>query len=191
MKIIILLIFLSSSVTTNGQVSSSKGLLASIYSMEIAKRHAKVFLLNNVLNGSENGSSFKMGGLVSASAGGLSTLSYVCSVENKKGILLGFYGNRITESGLPYVSYGFKNLDESEALELLTELKSIIEQNKKTLKRSMDNHIAYVHKDVRFVAFSSGVSIDIYVTWNGFTSRWKFSELKSSLEHYNKFLLNN
>lgn len=70
---------------------------------------------------------------------------------------------------------------------MLTELLSVIEINKNLLNTQAGT-VGYTYKDIAFVVSSKGFGLGIDVSWNGFRSSWKYSELKSTRSMYDALL---
>lgn len=156
------------------QVSVSSGLyFAKEYSKEKALYNAKDFVMKNVLGVSENVTKFEIDPLAAASSGELTSLVYKCEDKGLNGLILGFYGNRWNDSGVIYQAYGFKNLSEISAKEMLRGLNKVIDENSKYLNSDSDNNnLFYKYEDITFLIYNK-VSIIIRVFWKDFDSEWE------------------
>ena len=147
-----------------------------------------MFLLENVFDGGRNGIRYTVDAMRAVSSNGLTALAYYCESENKSGVLLGFYGYYKTSSGVPYMAYRFKNLPEVQALEMLTELLGVAESNKKYVNSGIGRNAGYTYDDLYFVVAPAGFGLGIDVSWDGFYSSWKYSELKLIRKKYDEML---
>ncbi len=96
MKRIVLLLTLCSSVLfANSQVMGF--FLAKEYGKEFATYYSKQFLYRDVLKSPQGVSKFSIDAVSAANSGELTTLSYSLDDSSKKGLILGFFGNYISE----------------------------------------------------------------------------------------------
>ena len=170
---IFLIVFIIISICYS-QVSESSGIVfAKEFSKEQALYKAKKFVMNDVIGAESYVTKFEIDPLASASSGELTSLVYKCKQKKISGLVLGFFGDRWNEMGVVYQSYGFKNLQENEALELLTLLDKHIAQHSKYLKTDSDNNnIFFKYDDLTFLVYNyNGIKIRVF--WNDYDSEWE------------------
>lgn len=173
MKLKLLLVILLFSNISYAQISVGSGVyFAKEFSKKKALYKAKEFVMTEVIGVEKTLIKFDIDPLAATSSGELTSLVYSCKSKNISGLVLGFYGNRWNESGVLYQLYAFKNLEEVEALEILSKIEKYINDESKYLSSDLDNNnIYFKHDDMTFLIYNDG-SIKIRVFWNGFDSEW-------------------
>ena len=121
MKLKLTLVFYLFTNTTFSQVKSNNNNFfnAKEFSKDAALFNSKFFLFKNVFGATTDISQFEVIPLAAASSGELTTLLYKCTSKQKEGLVFGFYGNYMTDAGLYYQGYSFKNLEKEQAIEFL------------------------------------------------------------------------
>ena len=160
------------------------------FSKDVSLFKAKTFLTHEVLETSGNSAQFEAIPLAAASSGELTTLLYKCDVQNKEGLILGFYGNYWdTTSGANYQGYAFKNLPREKAYEFLDKIELEIERNEGFLKNNNDNNnIVFEYDDLKVMIWTTGASYMIRVYWNSFDSTWEKVSFQRSKRRFEKII---
>lgn len=148
------------------------------FSKDIALFRAKDFVVNSVLGRKDNTVQFELDPLAAASSGELTSLVYRAEVLNVEGLILGFFGNHVTDAGTPYQAYAFKNLPAPKAKELLNLIESNIKENDKYLSADPgSNNIYFSYDDLTFIIDFDGQT-NIRVFWNEFDAKWDGTAFK-------------
>jgi hypothetical protein len=148
------------------------------FSKDIALFKAKEFVVNSVLGKNDNTVQFELDPLAAASSGELTSLVYRSEKLNMEGLILGFFGNHVTDAGTPYQAYAFKNLPAAKATELLTMIESKIKENDKYLSNDPgSNNIYFSYDDLTFIIDFDGQT-NIRVFWNDFDAKWDGTAFK-------------
>lgn len=164
--------------------------LAKEFSEEESFYRAKEFVMNDVLGAKEKITHFTLDHLAVAKSEELSSLVYHSSDRNQSGLVLGFYGTRMSEAGEIYNSYGFRALPEDSARKILTRLNQVLENEKKFLRSDKDNNnLFFTYKDITFLVYRDGRT-KIRVFWNGYDSEWESSSLERTIKRFEKKLKN-
>jgi hypothetical protein len=167
-----------------GQINSSAqppltSILAREYSKEMTLYLAKYFVAQEVLTSEENAKQFSLESLTASTSGELTALSYLCKSENKSGLILGFYGNEITDYGNIIKTYAFKEISKEKAQKMFDLINKAIEENKDFLIGNTDeNNLLLKYEDMEFVIYFSAASYKIRLLWNGFDAEWDFNSMK-------------
>jgi hypothetical protein len=183
MKLLYTLILISFlNIYSFGQVASPKKSKyywsVKEFSKDIALFRAKDFVVNNVFGENPNTVQFELDPLAAASSGDLTSLVYRSEVLNMEGLILGFFGNHITDAGTPYQAYAFKNLPAAKAKELLNIIESRIKENDKYLSNDAgSNNIYFSYDDLTFIIDFDGQT-NIRVFWNDFDAKWDGTAFK-------------
>lgn len=173
--------------TSFAQSPISKGFyFAKEYSKDEALYKAKDFVMDEILGESEGLVRFKIDPLAAASSGELTSLVYNCDGKNKTGLVLGFFGNYVNETGLPFQGYGFKNLDETDALNLLILIKEVYEKELFFINADKDNNNVYFRfQDLTFLVYNRD-GLRMRVFWNGFDSEWESTAFERTKRRFEK-----
>lgn len=164
-------------------------LSAKEYSKELSLYHAKTFLMFEVLGSTTEPVQFEIDPLTAATSGELTTLVYRCVEKNQEGLILGFWGNRVTEAGVQYNSYSFKNLPIEKARALFELINQHTKNNSKFLELDNDNHNFYfVFDDITLLIYDGSLTTKIRVYWNGFDSETDWATFKKMEKKLNKKL---
>ena len=184
----LLMIFsFSKSYSQVSATTSSNIWYAKEFSKDIALYHAKTFLINNVLEISSDVVKFEVIPLAAANSGELTTLLYKCETKKKEGLVLGFFGNYVNESGVLYQGYSYKNLNVAEASEFLNKIQEAIDNNENFLRNSIDtNNIYFKYNDIDVLIWGSAQSFTIRLYWNGFDSSWEKTAYDRSKRRFEK-----
>lgn len=161
--------------------------MGKIWSKEISLYKAKVFVLNNVLDSTNDIVKFQVTPLAASTSGELTTLIYDCKQQNKIGLVLVFYGDYWNNSGVLYQGYSFKQYPKSKAIALLERLSKTINENYKYLNTDKDDfNITYKEDDLTFVIYNVSLNqTKIRIFWNGFDAEWDASSLYKTLQKIN------
>ena len=125
--------------------------------------------------------------LAAASSGDLTTLLYKCESKKKEGLILGFYGNYVNPSGVPYLGYAFKNLEKTQAIEFLNKIQQAIIDHKNFLNSDKDNNNIYFrYDDIDVLIWTSSPDYSIRLFWNGFDSHWERVAFDRSKRRFEK-----
>ncbi|WP_299064295.1 hypothetical protein [uncultured Polaribacter sp.] len=143
--------------------------------------------MSKIIGTEEKVTKFEIDPLVAAKSGELTTLVYKCEEKKLSGLVLAFYGDRWNESGISYQAYAFKNLPINNALEVLSKLEKIIEDESKFLSQDYDNNnMFFKYDDLTFLIYKigGGGGSKIRVFWNGFNSDWETTALKRTKRRF-------
>lgn len=160
------------------------------YNREVALYQAKRFFLSNVLKTNTEPVKFQMDPIVAATSGELTSLLYLCPDKSLNGLIFAFYGDYWNEAGVVYKGYGFRNIPEKQALELV----GLIDQN---LQIALDycykdqtfNNISFTYEDLTFLYYyeiEDAPYLTIRVFWKDFDSEWnprEFKKTRKAVEH--------
>lgn len=148
------------------------------FSKDIALFRAKEFVVNSVFGKNNNSVQFELDPLAAASSGELTSLVYTSDQLGMEGLILGFFGNHVTDAGTHYQAYAFKNLPAGKAKELLTLIESKIKENDKYLSKDPgSNNIYFSYDDLTFIIDFDGQT-NIRVFWNDFDAKWDGTAFK-------------
>jgi hypothetical protein len=170
------------------KVNSSNVWSAKEFSKEISLFKAKEYLITSVLEPSTEVVTFEIEPLAAASSGELTTLIYKCDTQQKEGLILGFYGDYWSETGVLYQGYSFKNLDKPEATEFLIKIQQSIEAQIHFLRENPDNHnIFFIYDDLEVLIYVSMTgSYQIRIFWDGFDSTWEKTAFERTKKRFEK-----
>lgn len=184
---VLLIIIISNFSYSQVKVNSNNIWTAKEFSKEISLFKSKEFLFKNVLNSTEDVTSFEVIPLAASSSGELTTLLYKCNAKQKEGLILGFYGDYWNEAGVLYQGYAFKNLEKEKAIEFLNKIVHSIESNLKFLYESEDNNnIFFKYDDMDVLIWMDGENYSIRVFWQGFDSTWEKTAFERSKRRFEK-----
>ena len=184
---ILLLFIISNFSYSQVKVNSNNIWTAKEFSKEISLFKSKEFLFKNVLNSTEDVTSFEVIPLAASSSGELTTLLYKCNAKQKEGLILGFYGDYWNETGVLYQGYAFKNLEKEKAIEFLNKIVHSIESNLKFLYESEDNNnIFFKYDDMDVLIWMDGENYSIRIFWQGFDSTWERTAFERSKRRFEK-----
>jgi hypothetical protein len=161
--------------------------IAKEFSKEISLFKSKEFLCKSVLGASKEIVQFEVIPLAAASSGELTTLLYKCDTKQMEGLILGFYGNYLNETGVPYQGFSFKNLEKEKAIEFLNKIETSIDNNHKFLTENGDNNnILFKYEDIDVLVWSNAGAYTIRVFWNGFDSTWEETAFERSKKRFER-----
>lgn len=166
----------------NSQVVYSKE-----FSKEISLYKAKKFVIDSILGTTKLVMNFEIDALAATSSGELTSLVYNCDTLNKKGLLLGFYGNYWNESGMLYQGFGFKNLSVEKALQLLNKIDQVKSNYNRYLSiEENSNNVYFYFEDMTFLIYKTTLETKIRVFWKTFDAEWQevaFNRTKNRFEN--------
>lgn len=176
-KTLLLVIYTLTTSLIFSQASFHKfGFLSKEFSKELSIYYAKTFIMEEILGNSNNVVKFEINALAAASSGELTSLVYKSDDLKKKGLVLGFYGDRWNDHGVVYQSYAFKDLPEDKAIELLSKLDSITNKYSKYVNSDLGtNNIYFQYDDMTFLIYNTTTKTILRVGWNGFDSEWEWN----------------
>ena len=143
MKKILLPLIICSSLTFNAQRNNTAAvvgvaaaatavtfLTANMAQKEMAKQisqfRSKEYIINNIIGDSKGKEiKFETESLASDNSGGLISVAFNCDEVNKRGLLLGFFGENRDSTGYLGNAYGFRYLPLEEAKIILEKLEKI------------------------------------------------------------------
>jgi len=127
--------------------------------------------MEEVLGVTTDAVKFEIDALASANSGELTTLVYKCGSINKSGLILGFYGNKITAGGMPFQTFGFKVLPIDKANSLIDKIESVTKENSKYIDADLDNNNIYFHfDDMTVLIYNTSMTTRLRIYWEGFDS---------------------
>jgi len=187
----VFLLFFSILLANNVNSQIIGAYYAKEFNKDISLYKAKIFLVEEVFTVGENSDPipFNVDPLAAASSGELTTLIYNCPQKNKKGLILGFYGEYWDDggSGVNFIGYKFKNLPEDIALKLLTKIDKEMSTNEAYLSKDLDkNNIYFKFDDMVFIITKPAGLMKIRVLWNGFDSEWEETAFNRTKRRYLK-----
>lgn len=139
---------------------------------EITLHISKEFLIKQ-LGSSNKVVKLEADPLTITESGELTTIIYRCDDKNARGMLFGFFNDVVNEVGVSYTIYNFKNLNESQSLELMSKLDNLIDTHKDYLfENPRVNNIYFDHDDITFIIYYDN-KIKMRLLWNGFDSEWE------------------
>ncbi len=190
MKIGMLIISTLIAQSCFAQVSNRAVMFGKEYSKEISLYKAKIFVIKEVLGSSNAPIKFEIDPLAAASSGELTSLVYQCSVKNKEGMILGFYGSYWNDAGVIFQGYGFKDMPKEKALEVLNTIEKNITESKKYLSEDYENNNIYFQfDDITFLVYAGIMgTTKIRVFWNNFDADWDFIAFKRTKKRLEKKL---
>lgn len=175
--------------TVIAQVSTTSGYwLSKEYSKEISLYKAKAFVMKDVFQASSDIIQFEIDPLAATNSGEVTSLVYRCEVQNKEGLILGFYGNYWNDAGVVYQGYSFKNLPKEDAVELLNKITDTMEEQYDFLSADSDNDNVYFQYDDILVLIYKSAEIKIRLFWNDFDAEWGKTAFKRTKKRFEKNL---
>lgn len=192
MKKIILAAFLQLFflITNAQQINKTPGFFfAKEYGREFAAYYSKLFLYREVLKSPEGASKFSIDIISAASSGELTTLTYGLDDLNKKGLIIGFFGNYVNESGVQYLGYRYLNFDEAEAIEFLNMIQATLNQYQDYLNKSPEtNNLAFNYKGMTVIISNEFPGFKIRLFWETFDCLWNIESFERTRSRFIKFL---
>jgi hypothetical protein len=176
---------LTLSVVSYAQISTSNNVFdAKEYSKDIALYDSKNFLFNHVLHVKNEPIKFEVIPLAAASSGELTTLIY--KSQEKEGLILGFYGSYLKESGVAFTGFGFKALNKEQATEFLNKIQDIIDNEQKYLRdNSNSNNIVFRYEDIDVLISYDGTT-NIRLFYQKFDSTWEKTAFERSHRRFER-----
>ncbi|MBS1572620.1 MAG: hypothetical protein JST62_09525 [Bacteroidetes bacterium] len=155
---------------------------------EISLYKAKAFVINEVLETSNDVIKFQVSPISASKSGELTTLIYDCKQQNKSGLVMVFYGDYWNDAGVLYTGYTFKQFEKGKANLILKKLSKILNDNYKFLNENKDDfNVVYEEDDMTFLIYNVSInSTKIRVFWNGLDSEWDAKSLYKTLEYLEK-----
>ena len=93
----------------------------------------------------------------------------------------------MTDAGVLYQGYAFKNLEKDQAIEFLNKIQTAIEENKKFINDEADNNnVFFKYDDIDVLIWSSSLNYTIRLFWNGFDSSWEKTAFDRSKRRFEK-----
>lgn len=164
-------------------------IFAKDYSKEFSLYYAKSFVAHNILENKGNVLKFEIDPLAAASSGELTTLVYKCPSQNKRGLVLGFYGSRWNDAGVNFLSYAFKDLPIIKANEFIAKIESAVTENAKYLNEDLDNNnISFNYDDIKILIYAVPSGFKLRIFWNDFDSDWYYGDFKKTQKRLPKKL---
>ncbi|RYE90248.1 MAG: hypothetical protein EOO37_03410 [Cytophagaceae bacterium] len=143
------------------------------YSKDESLYRAKGFVMQDVLGLTDQPQQFGLWALVAATSGELTTLVYTSDEKKREGVVLAFYGNRWSETGVTYKAYGFKDLPKEKATQLLDKLEVTIEAQRDYLHKDSDNNnVFFKYDDLSFLIYYADQATRIRVFWGQYDADW-------------------
>ena len=156
------------------QVSQNDFIFAKEFSKEISLYKSKKFVIDSIFGVTKSVVNFEIDALAATSSGELTSLVYNCDTLNKKGLLLGFYGNYLNESGVLYQGFGFKNLSVEKALQLLNKIDQVKSNYNRYLSiEENSNNVYFYFEDITFLIYKTNLETKIRVFWKTFDAEWQ------------------
>lgn len=155
---------------------------------QISQFRSKEYIINNIIGDSKGKEiKFETESLASDNSGGLISVAFNCDEVNKRGLLLGFFGENRDSTGYLGNAYGFRYLPLEEAKIILEKLEKIRNENSKYLSESTNvNNIYVEHEDIKFV-FYRDTGNQIRIFWNGFEVIWEQTAFDRTKRRLNKW----
>lgn len=155
---------------------------------QISQFRSKEYIINNIIGDSKGKEiKFETESLASDNSGGLISVAFNCDEVNKRGLLLGFFGENRDSTGYLGNAYGFRYLPLEEAKIILEKLEKIRNENSKYLSESTNvNNIYVEHEDIKFVFYRDGGN-QIRIFWNGFEVIWEQTAFDRTKKRLNKW----
>jgi hypothetical protein len=146
------------------------------YSKDVAVFQAKEFLMNNILQVSDQPLQFEVDALAAANSLELISLWYKCESQKQEGLILGFYGDYVNENGLLITGYSFKNLPKDKAVEFITKIETTLSDQAKWLAGN-DNvkNVCFKYDDMELLIYIPEEQIGekyLRVFWGPFDATW-------------------
>lgn len=161
--------------------------VAKEFSKELSLFKSKEFLLKHVLGSTNQVVPFEVIPLASSHSGELTTLLYKCDAKQKEGLILGFYGDFWTETGVLCQGYAFKNLEKEKAVDFLNKITTSIEENKNFLNANTNNNnIFFKYDDMDILIWIEAGAYSIRIFWQGFDSTWEKTAFQRSKKRFEK-----
>jgi hypothetical protein len=190
-NLLLVLSLLSLSIITNAQlINKTPGFFfAKEYGREFAAYYSKLYLYQEILNSPPGISKFSIDIISAANSGELTTLTYGLDDLNKKGLIIGFFGNYINENGVQYLGYRYLNFDQPEAIEFLNLIQSTLNQNQEYLGQSPEtNNVAFNYKGMTVVISNEFPGYKIRLFWGSFDCLWNIESFERTRTRFSKFL---
>lgn len=147
----------------------------------------KKYIYEKILEHKDEITPFVADPLSAAQSGQIVTIYYNSPNQNKEGLVIGFFGNYVSQEGVPFKGYSFKNLNKSDALNFINKVQSAIDSNEKYLKSNKDNNIGFTFQDMTIIiSTSSQTAYEIRMFWKGFDSTmdaFTFSRTKNRFNY--------
>jgi hypothetical protein len=188
-KVILCVILVFFWMKLSAQVSQFNGIMAKEFSKELSLFKAKSFVMNTILGSSDDVVEFEIDALAASSTGELTSLVYKCPEKNVEGLIFGFYGDYLSEAGIPYQGYAFKNFNRPEALKLFAKVTAAIDEHDKFLSKDVNNHNVYfMLEDLTFLITKASGIYSIRVFWDGFDAEWTSTAFNRTKKRFEKTL---
>lgn len=188
MKRIFLFIILSASMVY-AKSQTSGFFLAKEYGKELATYYSKLYLYRDVLKSPQGISKFSIDAVSAANSGELTTLTYGLDDLNKKGLIIGFFGNYINENGVQYLGYRYLNFEQVEAIEFLNLIQSTLNQNQEYLGQNPEtNNVAFNYKGMTVIISNEFPGYKIRLFWDSFDCLWNIESFQRTRTRFTKFL---
>jgi len=184
-KLILLLIIISSTISfsqASGDFSGASRYNSKTWNKETSLFRAKAFLFQDIFGKSNGISKFMVEPLAASKSGEMTTLIYKNEELNIEGLILGFFGSYVTESGTIFTGYGFKNLNKEKATLFLDKIQKAMNDNEKYLLSDYYNNIYFQFEDMEVLIWYEGNRI----FWKGFDSTWENTAFKRSKKRFDK-----
>lgn len=155
---------------------------------EISQFRSKEYIVNHLIKSEfPDETRFETDALASDNSAGLISIAFNCDQQNKRGLLLAFFGNNRNQNGEQTRAYGFKYIPLSDARKLLKRLEEVKAISKKYLSGEADvNNVFIAYQDMKFIIYQDN-GIKIRTLWNGFEVIWErvaFERTKKRLEKW-------
>ena len=182
-KFLILVIFLP--INGHAQIKANF-FYTKAYTKSKAIFNSKSFLMKNVFQSpSEEVVQFEVNVLATSNSSDITTLSYSSGNKKKEGLVIAFFGDYASESGVLYSGFSFKNLEIEKARQFLNKLKSESESNKKYLKDEYDNkNIYFKYEDIEIIVNQSENGFVYRLIWNGYDSIMDENAFKETFKKF-------
>lgn len=130
---------------------------------------------------------FEIDSLAATDSKELFSLVYECDQKDQRGLVLGFFGTRWTDTGTVYQTYKFRHFTATDATDLLNKIADVQESESDYLYEDRDQHNVYFSYDgLTLLIYGKGYSgARIRVFWQGFDAEWTkdaFERTKKRLE---------
>jgi hypothetical protein len=156
------------------------------FNKDVLFSKAKAFLIKDVLGSSEVAVQFEIEPLSTTTAKEVCSIAYKSDGKAKEGLLLGFYGDYWTSTGVLTQGFGFKNLPKVKAIGLLSVITRTIDERKDYISKDSDNNNVYfVYDDITVLIYNS-TETKIRIIWKSFDAEWSLSAFKSALKRFEK-----
>jgi hypothetical protein len=178
------------------QVSQTRGgILAQEYSKELTEYKVKSFIVNDVFQLKEyDVIALEVNSITASKSGELTSVVYKSKYQDKKGLILGFYGSYVNEFNLSYIGYSFKNMDFEKAKEFFDGIDVVLKDNDIFFNPaseaiiSPDLNIVFKFDDITLIFYKGSLNVNlIRVIWKDYDSEWSLTNLKTTQKRFNKF----